>query len=106
MLSRSYPKLAFKFYGPFSVLQKIGQAAYKLALRTHSLIHPVFHVSQLKPFTPNQQPAFSELPAVHDLGVTNLIPEQVLDRHLVKKGNHAVPQVLVKWNHVPVEGAT
>lgn len=27
MVSRPYPKLAFKFYGAFSVLQRIGQAA-------------------------------------------------------------------------------
>jgi hypothetical protein len=28
--SRSFPKLAFKFYGPFNVTEKIGAAAYSL----------------------------------------------------------------------------
>jgi hypothetical protein len=30
----------------------------------------------------------------------------VLDRRLVKKGNSAVPQVLVKWSNLPAASAT
>lgn len=41
-------KLVDRYYGPFEVLEKVGTMAYHLALSTHNLIHPVFHVSQLK----------------------------------------------------------
>ena len=106
VVSRPYPKLSFKFFGPFEVLEKIGSAAYRLALPDHSLLHPVFHVSQLKPFTPNYSPVYSELPQLVDLSVHDLHPERVLDRRLVKKGNQAVPQVLVKWSRLTEASAT
>ena len=35
-----------------------------------------------------------------------LAPEAVLDRRLVKKGNWAIVQVLVKWNHLPPSSVT
>jgi hypothetical protein len=106
MVNRPCPKLAFKFFGPFKVLAKIGVTAYKLDLPDSAQVHPVFHVSQLKPYHPSYTPVFTSLPPLVDLSRTGIIPEEILDRRLVCKGNQVVPQILIRWSSVPVESAT
>jgi hypothetical protein len=106
VVSRPYPKLALKYYSPYEILEKLGAATYKLNLPEGSLIRPVFHVSQLKPFTPNYSPVFAELPPLLDLASQELQPERVLERRLVKKGNQAIPQVKVKWLNIQEAFAT
>jgi hypothetical protein len=82
------PKLAYKFFSPFEIADKIGTSAYKLKLPDTSKIHPVFHISQLKEFIPG---------CLYWILLT-LTPEKILDRRLVKKGNVAVFQILVQWS--------
>lgn len=48
LAQRTYKKLAARYYGPYKILQRIGSVAYKLELPSTALIHPVFHVSQLR----------------------------------------------------------
>lgn len=106
MVNRPFPKLAFKYFGPYKILERIGPAAYRLELPSGSMVYPVFHISQLKPFTPDYSPVYTDLPLLSDLSATELTPETVLARRLVKKGNRAIPQVLVKWTNLPDTSAT
>ncbi|XBI82471.1 hypothetical protein VPH35_091153 [Triticum aestivum] len=80
--------------------------AYKLALPPDSRIHNVFHVSQLKPFTPDYTPVFSKLPRTPDLTAAPLQPEVILDRRMVKKGNSYIVQVRVQWSSLSPDSAT
>ncbi|PHJ24915.1 retrotransposon ty3-gypsy subclass [Cystoisospora suis] len=48
--SSSSKALALRYRGPFKVIGKVGRRAYKLKLPPSMLVHPVFHVSLLKPW--------------------------------------------------------
>jgi hypothetical protein len=106
VVNRPYPKLSYKYFGPYQVLERIGNVAYKLHLPASAQVHPVFHVSQLKPFLANYSPVYSELPSVPDLTAVAPVPVKILARRLVHKGNAATPQVRIKWAHMPESCAT
>ncbi|XP_070047162.1 uncharacterized protein [Nicotiana tomentosiformis] len=51
MRFRKKGKLSPRYIGPFEVLQRIGEVAYKLSLPLSlSSVHPVFHVSMLRKY--------------------------------------------------------
>jgi hypothetical protein len=93
---RSSQKLAFRFFGPFRVLERIGNVAYRLDLPASSSVHPVFHVSQLKR-SPGSASAVAALPSA----LTEFqVPIAVLQKRWTG-GSHPVEQGLVRWSHMP-----
>ena len=100
---RSNQKLAYKFYGPYRVLARVGQVAYLLELPQASKIHPVIHVSQLKKVI---GPAIQVQDTLPEPDVHLQVPLKVLQRRMVRKGSSTVSQVLIQWSDVPVELAT
>ena len=60
---RANHKLAFKFYGPFQIISRVGEVSYELALPASSKVHPVFHVSLLKKVLASHCKALPQLPS-------------------------------------------
>lgn len=99
---RANQKLAFRYFGPFPVIDRVGAVAYRLDLPPSSSIHPVFHVSQLKlAVSPDQ--VIPTLPPEFDCP---RVPEAVLQRRGIMRDNTKVQQVLIKWSNWPKEMAT
>lgn len=105
MSGSHFSKLSAKFYGPYQILQRIGNVAYKLSLPSQLLLHPTFHVSQLKPC--HKLPEKISHPPVIDISSPYCPqPQQILDRRMVQKGNKAIAQVLIQWENTTPEQAT
>jgi len=99
--SRGNQKLAFRFFGPFAVLQRIGQVAYKLDLPSDAKIHPVVHVSQLRKHVPPSTSVSNDLSALCTDPATALEPIKFLDSKFVRQGSSTVKLLLVQWNLLP-----
>jgi hypothetical protein len=73
-------KLAPNFYGPYTIIKCIGHMAYKLALPSHSKIHPVFHVSYLKKVIGSKCHIQTSLLELDEEGSIWLQPQAILDQ--------------------------
>lgn len=98
---RSNQKLSYKFFGPYTIIQKVGAVAYKLQLPAGSQIHPVVHVSQLKQAIPKDSIAQPDLPSQCSLLDTVLIPLQVMDTKTILAGKSSVVLVQIQWSGLP-----
>ena len=50
MLRKVHKGLVRRYKGPFEVVRRVGKVSYELQLPPRFKIHPIFHVSLLKPY--------------------------------------------------------
>lgn len=96
MSRRLFQKLAAKYYGPFEVTGRVGKVAYRLQLPEVSKVHPVFHVSQLKPVIGTSAASYPLPPVMQDELVVE--PTEIIDTRYDEERRL---EVLLKWNHLP-----
>jgi hypothetical protein len=103
---RGHIKLHSKFYGPFQVMQAIGNRAYKLLLPVGVKIHQVFHVSQLKKHVgPTVIPSL-DLPLINAEGKIHTTPALVIQVCQIPGNNLPMVQWLIQWEGLSPEEAT
>jgi len=61
---RKNQKLGLKYFGPFPIIQRVGQVAYKLLLPCSAKIHPVFHCLQSKLYHGDHNRPYVPLPMI------------------------------------------
>lgn len=105
MVHRIHQKLAPRFFGPYQVIKKIGQVAYKLQLPATSKIHPTFHVSLLKKAVGNYT-ATTQLPSSLESDTGDIIPAKVLSWRDKFDGGQHKREWLIQWEGMDVGDAT
>ena len=106
LAQRASQKLAKRYYGPFTILERVGPVAYKLNLPLDCKIHLVFHISMLKPFSGSS--LINGLPLPRD-SINNqplLYPTAICATRTVLRHGKEVQQVLVHWSDSAPENAT
>jgi hypothetical protein len=103
-------KLMPKFIGPFTIEQCMSDTTYRLSLPANMKIHPVFHVSKLKPYIdgvtsfPSRPPPASLTrppPDLTDSGEEVWEVERVVDQRVVRRGGTSRLEYLVLWKGYP-----
>ncbi|KAJ9169199.1 hypothetical protein P3X46_020658 [Hevea brasiliensis] len=100
-------RLVQKYEGPMPIVAKVGQVSYKVEPPAWMKIHPVFHVSRLKPYhadpidvsrNKSSRPAITTAPPVNQ-GVEEILAERVV--RTTKRPPHK--EYLIKWKGLSTE---
>lgn len=97
-------KLSPKFYGPYRMLERIGQVAYRLELPREATIHNVFHASQLNKKVGERQVVQIHPPQLTQEFEFQVRPEDILGVRWNSKLSKE--EWLIKWEKFPESKAT
>jgi hypothetical protein len=101
-------KLSPRYIGPFPILEKCGNVAYKLELPPSLVgVHDIFHVSQLKKCL--KAPVDIVLPEVAPLETYLTYPEhpiKILDQKSHVTRRKTIKFYKIQWSNHTVEEAT
>ena len=96
-------KLSKRYCRPFHIIAKVGNLAYILDLPQNCKVHPVLHVSLLKPYVGPILPTIVNADALEQQALPQ--PHAIVaDKTSTAAGNQY--QVVVEWQDRPRENAT
>ncbi|KAL9249926.1 STRUBBELIG-RECEPTOR FAMILY 3-like protein [Drosera capensis] len=115
IISRQYKTvhkgLVRKYEGSFPITKKVGKISYRLDLPPRLKIHPVFHVSNLKPYHHDEEEPergiSKRAPTAAVITSDDKELEEVLAKREVRRSG--IPrhnEYFIKWKNLPMEEAS
>ncbi|RVW76146.1 Transposon Ty3-I Gag-Pol polyprotein [Vitis vinifera] len=102
--------LVRRYEGPFPILGKVDKVSYKVELPPRLKIHPVFHVSYLKPYHEDKDDPSRGLSKRAPTAVVTSYDKEVehiiADRIIRRRGVPPTTEYLVKWKELPESEAS
>ena len=101
-------KLSPRYIGPFDILERIGDVAYRLALLPElSNVNNTFHVSVLRKYVLDPPHVIQHVPLELKEALSYVeTPVEILDREEKTLRNKVINLVKVRWQHHGVSEAT
>ncbi|XP_048489752.1 uncharacterized protein LOC125491702 [Beta vulgaris subsp. vulgaris] len=99
-------KLSPRYIGPYEILDRVNEVAYRLALPTDlDKVHNVFHVSMLRKYIPDPSHVIRHEPLQLRKGLTyEEKPIEILDCREKQLRSKVIPMVKILWaNHTSSE---
>ncbi|XP_034695628.1 uncharacterized protein LOC117921777 [Vitis riparia] len=102
--------LVRRYEEPFPILGKVGKVSYRVELPPRLKIHPVFHVSYLKPYHEDKDDSSRGLSKRAPTAIVTSYDKEVehilVDRVIRRRGVPPVTEYLVKWKRLPESEAS
>ena len=77
------PKLSPRYCGPWTIVQKLSDVAYRLELPPNCKVHPVFHVSKLKKFISREDNLIEGIVSLQEHDTLDHGPDKILKTEAV-----------------------
>ncbi|GJU75641.1 putative nucleotidyltransferase, ribonuclease H [Tanacetum coccineum] len=104
-LRKVHKGLIRRYEGPFLVIGRVGKVSYRVQLPPKLKIHPVFHVSFLKPYHGDKEDRGRGVSKRAPTAVVTSYDREVegilLDRTISRRGVPSYKEYLIKWRDLP-----
>ena len=100
--------MAPRYIGPFKIIGKIGNVAYRLELPSQlANVHPVFHVSMLRKYEPDPSHVIDHSDLIlEDDASFEVKPVRVVDRSEKILRGRSIPLVRILWSQHGIQEET